>query len=55
MSKGFFSVLESSRREVKFGRKDSWIDLHTDTGIQRVLVRVKGKTFGLDSEKPMLG
>ena len=46
--------LTESGAEFKFGSKDSWIDLLTDTGIQRVIVRVKGKTFGLDSEKPML-
>ena len=39
--------LANSGVEVKFGCKDSWIDLHTDTGMQRVPVRVKGKTCGL--------
>ena len=28
---------------VKFGSKSSWIDLHTDSGVQRVPVRVKGR------------
>ena len=37
--------LTKSGAEVKFGSKGSWIDLHTHTGIQRVLVRAKGKTF----------
>ena len=39
--------LTQSGAEVKFGDKNSWIDLQTGTGVQRVLVRVKGKTFGL--------
>ena len=39
--------LANSGVEVKFGCKGSWIDLHTDTGMQRVPVRVKGKTCGL--------
>ena len=35
-----FSVgsLTKSGAEVKFGSKGSWIDLHTDTGTQRVPV-----------------
>ena len=43
--------LTMSGAEVKFGSKGSWIDLHTDSGVQRVLVRVKGKTFGLTIHK----
>ena len=43
--------LTKSGAEVKFGRKGSWVDLHTDTGMQRVLVRVKGETFGLSIQK----
>ena len=43
--------LTQSGAEVKFGSKGSWIDLHTDTGVQRVPVRVKGKTFGLSIQK----
>ena len=34
--------LTMSGAEVKFGSKGSWIDLHTDSGVQRVPVRVKG-------------
>ena len=41
--------LTTSGAEVKFGSKGSWIDLHTDIGMQRVPVRVKGKTFGLSN------
>ena len=37
--------------EVKFGSDGSWIDLHTDSGVQRVPVRVKGKTFGPSIQK----
>ena len=36
-----------SGAEVKFGSKGSWIDFHTDSGLQRVPVRVKGMTSGL--------
>ena len=43
--------LTQSGAEVKFGDKNSWIDLQTDTGVQRVPVRVKGKTFGLSIQK----
>ena len=43
--------LTQSSAEVKFGSKGSWIDLHTDTEVQRVLVRVNGKTFGLSTQK----
>ena len=43
--------LTISGAEVRFGSKGSWIDLHTDSGVQRVLVRVKGKTFGLTIQK----
>ena len=31
--------------EVKFGDKNSWSDLQTDAGVQRVPVRVKGNDF----------
>ena len=37
--------------EVKFGERNSWINLPRDAGIQRVPVRVKGKTFGLSIQK----
>ena len=49
----FLSVgkLTQSGAEVKFGDKNSWIDLQADTGVQRVPVRVKGKTFGLSIQK----
>ena len=40
-----------SGAEVKFGSKGSWVDLHTDSGVQRVPVRVKGKSFGLSIRK----
>ena len=43
--------LTQSGTEVKFGSKGSWIDLHTDPRVQRVPVRVKGKTFGLSIRK----
>ena len=43
--------LTQSGAEVKFGDKNSWIDLQTDTGVQRVPVRVKGKTFDLSIQK----
>ena len=43
--------LTMSGAEVKFGSKVSWIDLHTDSGVQCVLVRVKGKTFCLTIHK----
>ena len=43
--------LTQSGAEVKFGSKGPWIDLHTDTGVQRVPVRVKNKTFGLSIQK----
>ena len=39
--------ITKSGAEVKFGSMGSWIDLHTDRGLQRVLVWVKRKTFGL--------
>ena len=39
-----------SGAEVKFGSQGSWIDLHTDSALQRVSVRVKGKTIGLHSK-----
>ena len=42
--------LTKSGAEVKFGSKGSWIDLHTDTGMQRVPVRVKGKTVTPQAE-----
>ena len=38
--------LTQSGAEVKFGDKNSWIDLQIDAGVQRGPVRVKGKTFG---------
>ena len=47
-------MLESSRRvgaEDRFGDKNSWIDLQTGAGVQRVPVRVKGKPFGLSIQK----
>ena len=49
----FLSVgtLTTSGTEAKFGSKSSWIDLHTDNAVQRVPVRVKGKTFGLSVQK----
>ena len=40
-----------SGAEIKFGDKNSWIDLQTDAGVQNVSVRVKGKTFGLSIKK----
>ena len=43
--------LTQSGAEVKFGDKNSWIDLQTDAGVQRVPVRVKGNTFGLLIQK----
>ena len=43
--------LTKSGAEVKFGGKRSWIDLHTYTGMQRVLVPMKGKTFGFSIQK----
>ena len=43
--------LTQSGTEVKFGDTNSWIDLQTDTGVQRVPVQVKGKTFGLSIQK----
>ena len=43
--------LTQSGADVKFGDKNSWIDLQTDAGVQRVLVRVKGNTFGLSVPK----
>ena len=48
LSVGKFTM---SRAEVKFGSKGSWIDLNTDSGGQRVLVRVKGNTFGFTIQK----
>ena len=47
--------LTQSSSEVKFGSKGSWIDLHTDSGVQRVVVRVKGETFASRSRKLMPG
>ena len=47
--------LTQSGAEVKFGSEGSWSDLHTDTGLQRVLVRAKGKTLASRSRKLMLG
>ena len=43
--------LTQSGAEVKFGDKNSWIDLQTDAGVQRVPVQVRGKTFGLSIQK----
>ena len=34
--------LTKSGAEIKFGCKGAWTDLHTDSGVQRVPVRVKG-------------
>ena len=51
-AEGLLSVLERSRRAVQKSSSEargSWIDLHT--GMQRVLVRVEGKTFGLSIQK----
>ena len=45
--------LTKSGAEVKFESKGSRIDLHTDSGMQRVLVRVKGNTFGLSIQKTL--
>ena len=52
-SKGLFPVgkLTQSGAEIKFGSRGSWIGLHTDGEMQRVLVRVKGQTFGLSIQK----
>ena len=53
-SKGHFSVLERSRRAVQKSSSEArahGIDLHT--GMQRVPVRVKGKTFGLSIQKKL--
>ena len=43
--------LTQSGAEVKFGDKNSWIDRQADSGVQRGLVRVKEKTFGLSIHK----
>ena len=43
--------LTKSGADVKFGRKGSRIDLHTDSGVPRVLVRVKGKFSGFSIQK----
>ena len=43
--------LTKSGAEVKLGSKGSWIDLHTDTGMQRVPMRVKSNTFVLTIQK----
>ena len=43
--------LTLSGAEVKFGSKGSCIDQHTDSGVQRVPVGLKGKTFGLTIRK----
>ena len=43
--------LTMSGAEVKFGSKGSWIDRDTDSGLQRVPVRVKGKPFGFSIQK----
>ena len=43
--------LTKSRAEVKFGDKNSRVDLQTDPGVQRVPVLVKGKTIGLSIQK----
>ena len=47
--------LTQSGAKVKFGDNNSWIDLQTDTGVQRVPVRVKGKTLASRSKRLMLG
>ena len=47
--------LTKSGAEVTFGSKGSWIDLHTDSGVQRVCVRVKEKDrWPLDPENQCL-
>ena len=43
--------LTKSGAEVKFGSKGSWINLHIDSGLQLVPVRLNGKTFGLSIQK----
>ena len=43
--------LTMSGAEIKFGSKGFWIDLRTDSGLQRMPVRVKGKTCGLTIRK----
>ena len=48
-------TLTMSGAEVKFGSKGSWIDLHTESGVQHLPVREKGKTFGLTSGRPTHG
>ena len=47
----YVGKLTMSGAEVKFGCKGSSIDLHTDSGEQRVPVRVKGRTFGFTIQK----
>ena len=44
--------LTKSGAEIKFGSKGSWIDLHTDSGMQRVPVRVKGDTCDPEDHCP---
>ena len=44
--------LTKSGAEVMFGSKgSSWIDLYTDSGVQRVPVRVRGETFGFSIQQ----
>ena len=47
--------LTKSGAEVNFGSQGTWIDLHTDSGLQRVLVRVKGTLSASPFAKPAPG
>ena len=44
----------AERRRVKFGSKGSWIDLHTDSGVQSVPVRVRQGLWPLEPEDQCL-